>query len=270
MSWMDSWSRPGKSQATPPPYYLTHPSTKYCFTCGRIISERRTHKAENTGATPAKYCSTKCRSHKPRTRDHRIEEAFVALLDQQADFQGESIPPEVRVSKGKGDKRLQVPCSTVETLIFGDRADPTKIYGRRKNRASRAIAEHSGSDSDELDYPHWRPEPAYAQNDADPTAFAGKVRPPQHLTSVNGSIGGEKGRAERTTETEDAAKKRIEGQRLAEDKESIKRAARRLCVFGVRSHDETDSERRMCEAVIGTKAVEPSFAKGDWSIRWRE
>ena len=39
MSWMDSWSRPSKSQATPAPFYLLPggESTPYCKTCGRVI-----------------------------------------------------------------------------------------------------------------------------------------------------------------------------------------------------------------------------------------
>lgn len=41
MSWMDSWSRPSKSQATPPPLYLLPggEATPYCRSCGRVISE---------------------------------------------------------------------------------------------------------------------------------------------------------------------------------------------------------------------------------------
>ena len=43
MSWMDSWSRPSKSQATPAPYYLIPggESTPYCKTCGRVIGKSR-------------------------------------------------------------------------------------------------------------------------------------------------------------------------------------------------------------------------------------
>lgn len=39
MSWMDSWSRPSKHQATPAPYYLLPggESTPYCRSCGRVI-----------------------------------------------------------------------------------------------------------------------------------------------------------------------------------------------------------------------------------------
>jgi hypothetical protein len=28
--------------------------------------------------------------------------------------------------------------------------------------------------------------------------------------------------------------------------------------------------RRKCEAVMSGQVVEPSFAKGDWSVRWRD
>lgn len=39
MSWMDSWSRPSKTQSTPAPYYLLPggESIPYCKTCGRVI-----------------------------------------------------------------------------------------------------------------------------------------------------------------------------------------------------------------------------------------
>jgi hypothetical protein len=83
--------------------------------------------------------------------------------------------------------------------------------------------------------------------------------------------------------------KRRDGQRRAEEKEMVKCAARRAVVFGLESSrvlagegkkgkkgkDDEDGEpklegRRMCEAVMHGAVVEPSYAKGDWSIRWRE
>ena len=277
MSWMDSWSRPGKSQPVPPPYYLTHPQTKYCHTCGRVISERKSHKAAESSSTPAKYCGSRCRTSKPRAKDRRVEAAFVALLDDKTEFEGEEIPQAVldakQKPKAKGEKRVTIPCSAVETLIYGDRTDPTKVYGRRKNRASRAIATPDDSDGEGAGGMVYHVEDG---DDAVPTAFAGKVRPAQHLASVNGSIGGEKGRAEREAETAESAEKRVEGQKIADEKEGVKRAARRLCIFGV---DGTGAgagaggggeEKRMCEAVMTGKIVEPSFAKGDWGVRWRE
>ncbi|KAL2207987.1 hypothetical protein CC79DRAFT_1368842 [Sarocladium strictum] len=268
MSWMDSWSRPGKSQAVPPPYYLTNPQTKYCHTCGRIISERKSHKAAEASATPPKYCSSRCRGLKPRSKDRKVEAAFAALLDEKTEFEEEDIPNAVldarQKPKAKGEKRLTIPCSAVETLIYGDRSDPTKVYGRRKNRASRAIATPDDSDGEGASTRVYHVEDG---NEAVPTAFAGKVRPSQHLASVNGSIGGEKGRAEREAETAEDTEKRLEGQKIADEKEAVKRAARRLCIFGI---EDEKGERRMCEAVMQGSIVEPSFAKGDWGVRWRE
>jgi len=110
---------------------------------------------------------------------------------------------------------------------------------------------------------------------------AGRTRPPQAKTDVNASVGGEKGWAERMEETEEAAEKRREGQRIADEKEMVKKAARRGCVFGFafRNNDNTistskmvdvEGEKRLCEAIMNGTVVEPSFAKGDWGIRWRE
>ncbi|KAI4148122.1 MAG: hypothetical protein LQ340_005229 [Diploschistes diacapsis] len=100
------------------------------------------------------------------------------------------------------------------------------------------------------------------------------------------------------------AERQQTGQRLAEEREMVRRAARRGVVFGfLVSHEEqagrgqrhaafgqrtgkrkqstrgqdeghtqhdSQEQRRKCEAVINRILVEPSFAKGDWGIRWRE
>jgi len=272
MSWMDSWSRPSKSQATPPPLYLTNPETRYCTTCGRVISDRKSHK---TDPTPAKYCSVKCRSQKPRKKDLRIEEAFVALLNGDKEFEGEEIPAaisDLRVkAKAKGEKRFVVPCSAVETLIYGSRGDPSKVFGRKKNRASRALAAGGEKEWRSVDMESTDEEEGDdGMIDFNTTGFAGKVRPPQHLTEINGGIGGEKGRAEREEESAEANTKRLEGQRIAEEKELVKRAARRGVVFGFAASDTPSETPKKCEAIMGANVVEPSFAKGDWGVRWRE
>ncbi|KAJ8105259.1 hypothetical protein OPT61_g10290 [Boeremia exigua] len=78
MSWMDSWSRPSKSQATPPPLYLTiGDSVPYCHTCGRVIGDRK----KTSGATEVKYCSQRCRHQKPGPIDRKIEAIFAKLLE---------------------------------------------------------------------------------------------------------------------------------------------------------------------------------------------
>ncbi|KAI1336303.1 hypothetical protein F5Y15DRAFT_419091 [Xylariaceae sp. FL0016] len=335
MSWMDSWSRPSKSQATPVPYYMLPggDAVPYCHSCGRVVGARK---------EASKYCSSRCRSHKPRRLDREVEGVFAKLLRGQevrydhgsGGEDGEDQPLEKKGSrehavrhqettattrkpkagkKGqkavKGDPRILVSCDEVERLVFGDHFDPSKTFGRRKNRASRVIqpgsAEEDDDDSgvgvivdadadadggaaiDERFGFVTRPEDA--EPDADRLARLSvrsgtRVRPPQSASEVNGSVGGEKGWAERAEESEEMARRRSEGQRRAQEREMVRCAARRGVVFGfaVRDGDgdgngddegqdqgETGS-RRKCEAVMQGKVVEPSFAKGDWAIRWRE
>tara|TARA_R110002003_G_scaffold127_3_gene11876 strand:- start:506 stop:1459 length:954 start_codon:yes stop_codon:yes gene_type:complete len=104
---------------------------------------------------------------------------------------------------------------------------------------------------------------------------SGKIRPPQAQNDVNGSVGGEKGWAERIEETDDMKAKRREGQRRADEREMVRRAARRGCAFGFavegeEREGEKDGGRRKCEAVMKGAVVEASFAKGEWGVRWRE
>jgi hypothetical protein len=96
----------------------------------------------------------------------------------------------------------------------------------------------------------------------------GKVRPPQAQNDVNGSVGGEKGWAERIEETDEMKLKRREGQRKADEREMVRKAARRGCAFGFTVPDE--KEKRKCEAVMKGVVVEASYAKGEWGVRWRE
>jgi hypothetical protein len=208
--------------------------------------------------------------------------------------------------KAKGDPRIVIECSDVQALVFGVEKDPDKVFGRKRNRAARGIQEkpEDWRSVDMVDDPE--PKALSTDGDADLTVSdtstfdddgtaggillasaegygGGKVRPPQTKSDVNGSVGGEKGWAERIDETEDIKSKRREGQRKAEEKEMVKRAARRGCAFGFSvqgqdsQHDNLKSKgkgagevRRRCEAVMKGAAAEASFAKGEWGIRWRE
>lgn len=320
---MDSWSRPSKSQATPAPLYLTHPDTHYCHTCGRIIGDR---KSTRNKEQEVKYCSARCRSHKPRAIDRKIESVFTALLDgasleslknseNDAQGSGGAVQDAHEKSSGKsghgkkgekgkkhvkGDPRLIIECGTVEELVFQREKDPLKVHGRRKNRAARGVVEneedwrsvdmvddpapavshpvdHSrssdknrGSDSNSDD---GLADGGVALNEQDGGDMkplygygGGKVRPPQAESDINGSVGGEKGWAERIHETPEMLAKRKGGERRAEEKEMVKRAARRLVAFGVGDGEDN----RKCEAVMKGVVVESSFAKGEWGIRWRE
>ena len=347
MSWMDSWSRPGKHAATPPPLYLTiGDSVPYCHTCGRVISERKKQGSE------VKYCSSRCRNSKPGTTDRAIEAAFAALLNGAAPEslkdEGEKVVgdggkdgkdsgrdgkkhKEKNSKSVKGEQRIIIECQTVEEVVFNREKDPEKVYGRRKNRKARFVVEkpedwksvdmvdppesssptpsqpkqqqpaafmtseddnddNTHSDTDSLEEEGGivleetkTPEPAFTPASSNINANAtpdtlpdtieygygsGKIRPPQHQNDVNGSVGGEKGWAERTHETVEQLAKRREGQRRAEEREMVRKAARRGCAFGF-AVDGQEGKRK-CEAVMKGSVVEASFAKGEWGVRWRE
>ncbi|KAK3317307.1 hypothetical protein B0T19DRAFT_289208 [Cercophora scortea] len=331
MSWMDSWSRPSKHQAVPAPFYL-HPNTgddiPYCKSCGRVIGPRRTGGAppttsnkkqakddSNTPITPVKYCSSRCRKQKPGKIDSEIEAAFVKFLTGEESIPEHDQSKTTGKKKAKGDARILVTCDVVEAHVFGDRRheEPEKRFGRKKNRASRVIAEPEDAPETPSSKPYIqrtlpsRPPPLGDWNDNDKdegvsgldlhaglsksdyeTVVDGdllarmsvrsgtRVRPPQTVSEVNGSVGGEKGWPERIQETEEMRAKRSEGQRKAHEKEMVRCAARRGVVFGFVlatpgiDDDQVDGTRRKCEAVMQGKVVEPSFAKGDWGVRWRE
>lgn len=122
-------------------------------------------------STPAKYCSTRCRSARHNTPiELRIEKAFISLLngespstlsDQSTEntestrsttdtkvltklhtppYKGGPAPKNAKKKK-KGEARILVLCSEVEGLIFGGKNDPEKCFGRRKNRKKRGTEE---------------------------------------------------------------------------------------------------------------------------------
>jgi hypothetical protein len=353
---MDSWSRPSKSQATPPPLYLTiGDSVPYCHSCGRVIGDRK----KTSGATEVKYCSQRCRHQKPGPIDRKIEATFAKLLEGATP---ESIKEEQEQAKGKetdskdggrkslekgdtadedegskfgkkdkrqhkkkgsktkntpkGDHRITIDCTAVEELVFNREKDPEKVYGRRKNRRARGVVEkpEDWKSVDMVDHPPpaLKTDPAagaeeevssaedtYSDSEheeqggialengnganintkADTIEYGyggGKIRPPQDQSDINGSIGGEKGWAERQHETEEAKARRLEGQRRADEREMVRKAARRGCAFGFITEGDDGvrggekGERRKCEAVMKGAVVEASFAKGEWGVRWRE
>ncbi|KAF4536250.1 hypothetical protein BFW01_g1424 [Lasiodiplodia theobromae] len=308
MSWMDSWSRPSKWQATSPPLYLLPggEATPYCRSCGRVISHRKSHNKEATN-TPAKYCSSRCRNQKPGKLDRQIEDIFVKSLngeEDSLDTEGGAAgvrPKEKASKKKKGESRILVSCDAVEKSVFGDHFDPEKVYGRRRNRARRGAPDDeewksvdmlsdeeraTASDASTSDTPI-APEASAAgeaenaeaiTTDGDVMARLAvrsgtRIRPAQGVSEVNGSVGGEKGWAERVDETDEMLERRRQGQKRAHEREMVRCAARRGVAFGFvvkqAGGDQTEA-RRKCEAVMHGKVVESSFAKGDWSVRWRE
>lgn len=301
MSWMDSWSRPSKHQAVPAPFYLLPggETTPYCHSCGRVINSRRTTQASTrddaNNKTPVKFCSASCRGRKPGKVDREIEGVFLRFL------QGEEkpAPPDEgsrrahRSKKGsggkraKGDSRLLVSCEVVENSVFGTTDDGASTAGsgsedndEREGEGGGLTRTIIGAPSAELqqvghDSATYPEAPGEAAPHADGDVMARmsvrsgtRIRPPQSTSEVNGSVGGEKGRAERIDETDEMLEKRRQGQKRARQREMVRCAARRAVVFGLVAGE--GEERRKCEAVMNGKVVEPSFAKGGWSIRWRE
>jgi hypothetical protein len=262
-----------------------------------VIGSRKT--GESTSAsTPARYCSSRCRSHKPGPLDRKIERAFVAFLTGQ-----EELPAEYRSSGGdkkadkkggkvgssrlKGDPRIVVSCEAVESFLFGQshrEQDAGPSQDHDFSDASLDLGDGSEKGSDVAEPVLHADEPLSDSNlsraemqarDVDGHRLAAlsirsgtRKRPPQDVSEVNGSVGGEKGRAERAEETPEALEKRLQGQRKVKEREMVRCAARRGVIFGFAVGD--GEERKKCEALMQGKVVEPSFAKGDWGIRWRE
>ena len=283
--------------------YLTQgDSARYCHSCGRIIGQRRANTSK-ASSTEVKYCSDKCKHNKPKAFDRSIEAALLALLqgeDPNGDDQTTDAKPTSSKAKRKvkkGDPRIIVTMSEIETAVFGNLQDPEKIYGRNKNRAKRGLPEPDEWQSiDMVDGPqHGGHESAEESNqlsteggvpvDADMVTIQNHIRPSQLQSDVNGSIGGEKGWQEKIEETPEMLQKRREGQKRAEQRELIRNAARRAIAFGLvieevndnatarkkPTHTEQSAQMlRKCEALMSGSVVDPSFAKGDWSVRWRE
>jgi len=176
--------------------------------------------------------------------------------------------------KAKGDTRVLVSMGTVEQYMFQHHA--------QHEEEEEGTSKSSVSEDEALSTPYNTDGTLKGAEDdnVDGDILARlsirsgtRIRPSQDVSQVNGSVGGEKGRAERIVETEEMVEKRKSGQRKAKEREMVRCAARRGVAFGLLVKDGSDEEegrRRKCEAVKGGKVVEPSFAKGDWAIRWRE
>ena len=248
-----------------------------------------------------KYCSDKCKHNKANAKDKSIEMALLALLLgkdlQDPETSGANQPASLKTKQRakKGDPRIIVKMSDIETAVFGNMNDPEKVYGRNKNRAKRGLPDpeewrsvdmegevqqtRSGQVvmSDDVSDDHG----TLMQNDM--ISIQHHVRPTQLNNDVNGSIGGEKGWSERIEETPEMLQKRLEGQKKAQNRELVRNAARRAVAFGLLFEDTTEQPKHKhkgggrpeevrwkCEALMNGSVVDPSFAKGDWAIRWRE
>ncbi|KAK7414036.1 hypothetical protein QQX98_007068 [Neonectria punicea] len=287
MSWMDSWSRPSKHQATPAPFYLLPDgeSTPYCKSCGRVISSRKgdASKGSSKAAQPSvKYCSARCRTHKPGKLDREIEKAFTHFLTA-----GESATAGKKPQRAKGESRVLVLCDQVQAHVFGNGPDVEGPPSKKNRNKNDTITEGGHADdgvgkTDEqsaaLDrFEHDFDEENLLWGESTPGAPDYKrtahtrTRPPQSTSDINDSVRKDKGQAEPIPETPEMREKRIQGQKKAKEREMVRSAARRGVVFGfVMDENSGQEERVKCEAVMQGNVVEPSYAKGNWGVRWRE
>ena len=188
--------------------------------------------------------------------------------------------------KVKGDRRVVVTMDEIEVVAFSRPKDPEKVFGRNKNRRKRGVPEKGEWRSVDMESSDDDPGPRY-DSAASQHVKGDHIRPAPMQSDVNFSIGGERGNQERTSEDQDMKERRDEGQKRAEEREMVRRAARRGVVFGfvdTAGHERTTAHaerqadgggvelgtRRKCEALMNGGLVEPSFAKGNWTLRWRE
>ncbi|CZT19402.1 related to chitinase [Ramularia collo-cygni] len=306
MSWMDSWSRPSANSKVPAPLYLTGEDVPYCHTCGRVMSTKKTDSKKKNSNNVVKYCSDRCRNRKPGALDRKIEHTVASLLNGEDDAGLDQTLARTRAVKG--DPRLIVTCDEIEAIVFGSRFDPERTSGRRKNRRSRAIGEKSEWKSVDMEDPKESDEDDGDYSDEDSRSSTHsevggvRVRLPQDIAEENFSaMGGERGAKEKIVESEEDLARRRAGAKRAEEREMVRRAVRRIVIFGVevprreerkggakseggkgasKKHkklqaeeeevEEKDTEMRKGEALMAGMVVEPSFAKGNWSVRWRD
>lgn len=244
-----------------------------------------------------KYCSDRCRNRKPGALDRKIEKTVASLLNGEEDSGLEQTLAKTRAVKG--DPRLIVTCDEIETVVFGSRFDPEKTHGRRKNRKSRAIGGNSEWKSVDMeDSKDSQDDDSDEDSRSSTHSEVGgvRIRLPQDIAEENFSaMGGERGAKEKIVENEDDLAKRRAGAKRAEEREMVRRAVRRIVVFGVEvpkregkieggkskkqrrieaeteePKEEKSTEIRKGEAIMAGMVVEPSYAKGNWSVRWRD
>jgi hypothetical protein len=115
-----------------------------------LLDEHLDSRKTQPGNAIPKYCSNHCRHNKPGSVDRKIEDTFAALLEGgeagtvNSDVATKNSPHKPSRKMARGDPRILVACGTVEELVFGPRHDPEKVFGRKKNRATRALTTDDG------------------------------------------------------------------------------------------------------------------------------
>ena len=176
-----------------------------------------------------KFCSDRCRRERPSKDPQSVERR---IEDTFISLLGQGhLVSKTRV----------VLCGDVEGLLF-PRDDSQR---RRSESESPSSLDGSNSDSDE----------------------SGGVSLPDHESMSRFPI---------VPRTRQDADPRTQGMQRARQREMVRQAARRGVAFGFVMKDEIPREtsapnavpRRKVMAIKDGKVVDPSFAKGEWGVRW--
>lgn len=236
---------------------------------------------------------------------------------------GDSRQLQCHVSESEGNRNI-IMCSVVENLVFGPRREAedliegdhekaeTANYGSSSKDDSENNTQQVGIGNSAVEEPQVESEeeieteslrPSENRNKLGGSIDWDKLIGPQgvsiKLESRDGALlqPGEPDDKQKGRSDTDNHERRARGQQRAEEREMVRRAARRGVVFGFivdgeggpgedqpggnsKKHskvkdsegaaEETKDRRRKCEIVADGVILEPSFAKGDWGIRWRE
>ncbi|MCJ1404512.1 hypothetical protein MMC11_007738 [Xylographa trunciseda] len=267
------------------------------------LAPRKSHSKNPN--TPPRYCSDRCRNHRPRSSvesiERQIEDTFVKLLSGDPStpisLSATRIP---KTKASKGDPRRLVLCGEVEHLVFKNLPDPNRVYGRQKNRPKRGVrdeAEWKSVDMEDRSTVSRQDSDDSYSSDDDVGEVSGvpvRLYPLQNASQKPELNAARTDNSRMTTSSETShppaspsvsaeLEARRAGQQRAEERELVRQAARRGVAFGFIFRNGTSDtqdgagqkvpsseEKRKCEAVQNGRVVEASFAKGDWGLRWRE
>lgn len=189
----------------------------------------------------------------------------------------------------KGDRRTVVTCDDIERIVFDRTPVSKETLAGNTSRGILGWREETDQGVTEMRQGDELPEKLI-----DPESHS-MVRMPESQYNENGDSVGVKKACNGQAEISEQHQRRLAGQRRADQREMVRRAARRGVVFGFlenapnvgdreqRSEETSNRDkagkdtdhlglevRRKCEAIMNGLVVEPSYAKGNWAIRWRE
>ncbi len=187
-----------------------------------------------------------------------------------------------------------VTCDEIEDIVFGESRRQEKTRSSTEHHHGTTLGEETGEENIHERVSEDSDAPSNTSTREDTSHRTGA---PLVSAAADDHVDGDLSSVEHETDGSTESRTRQAGQRRADQREMVRKAARRGVVFGfvqdpaanalpettrtkggkrARQKDQHDvgddagPYRRKCEAVMNGAVVEPSYAKGDWAIRWRE